>query len=759
MTPGDGGGTPMKGMEQVIATFREEATERLAEVESALLELETATGDKGLIDQIFRAVHTVKGSSGMFGLEAISSFAHEMEACFEHVRSGRLAVSRPLIDASLAATDLIRVMLASPDEARADERDRILGVFRGLSGAVEGAANAGPVKTAAVKAAAVKKAAGKGAGKAGKAGKRGKAAGDDDKRMYRIRFRPGRDLLRDGTNPILLLRELAELGRCEVIADTGAIPALDELDAESCYVGWELVLTTDRGSDAIRDVFIFIEDRCELRIEAIVSGEDDGAAPKKLGQILVERGDVTEGQLREALASQKRIGTIIEERGFATPAAVRAAAIEQKATLQTRAERQGPVDAGSIRVPADRLDALVDLVGELVIAQARLEQIAGRHEDADLTAIAEDIARLSADLRDNTLDIRMIPIGTTFSKFTRLVRDLSSELGKEIALVTEGAETELDKTVIERLGDPLVHLIRNSCDHGVEVPAVRVAAGKPARATVRLAAYHAGRNVIVEIQDDGAGLDGDAIRVKAIERGLIDAGAKLSQQELFNLIFLPGFSTAKVVSNVSGRGVGMDVVKRSIDALRGSTEIESARGVGTTIRITLPLTLAIIEGLMVAVGEASYVLPMSLIEECVELTRADVERANGNRVMPVRGELVPYLRLRDWFQVAGQAPTIEQITIVTAGGLRFGLVVDSVIGQHQTVIKALGAMYAGVRGISGATILGDGTVALIIDVPALLRAATATPAALSHDERAPVAGAGIPGSVLNKTTTTKERRA
>jgi two-component system chemotaxis sensor kinase CheA len=318
----------------------------------------------------------------------------------------------------------------------------------------------------------------------------------------------------------------------------------------------------------------------------------------------------------------------------------------------------------------------------------------------------------------------MIPIGTTFNKFNRLVRDLSTELHKDMELCTEGAETELDKTVIERLGDPLVHLIRNSCDHGIEVPAVRVAAGKPARATVRLAAYHAGRNVIVEIQDDGAGLDGEAIRAKAIERGLIEAGAKLSEHDLFNLILLPGFSTAKTVSNVSGRGVGMDVVKRSIEALRGSIEIESVRGAGTTIRITLPLTLAIIEGLMVAVGDASYVLPMSLIEECVELTRADVARANGNRVTPVRGELVPYLRLRDWFQVAGQEPPIEQIAIVTAGGLRVGLVVDHVIGQHQTVIKALGAMYAGVKGISGATIRGDGTVALIIDVPALLRAAS-----------------------------------
>ena len=696
----------MKGLEQVIVTFREEAADRLDEVEEALLELESSPSESGLVDRIFRAIHTVKGSSGMFGFDAISSFAHEVEAAFEHVRSGRLAVTKTLIDLSLTATDLIRTMLAAPGEPVPPEREQIVSGFRALA---PGAA-AAPAKAAAV-APSPEVATPNSA---------------TPEVAYRVRFRPGLDLLRDGTNPALLLGELRELGPCEVMADTTAIPSLDEIDPESCYTSWEIVLTTTRGVDAIRDVFIFVEDRCELKIERIeVVSEVDGK-DKKLGEILVERGDVTRGQLKEALASQKRIGEIIEEKGFAPAAAVRAAAIEQQVVRQANAKRQTPAaeSATSIRVAAERLDDLVDLVGELVIAQARLGEIAGRREDPELASVAEDIARLSADLRDNTLSVRMVPIGTTFSRFNRLVRDLSAELGKDIELVTEGAETELDKTVIERLGDPLVHLIRNSCDHGLEVAERRIAAGKPARGTVRLGAYHAGRNVVVEIRDDGAGLDGDAIRAKAIERGLIEPDAKLSKNELFGLIFLPGFSTAKVVSSVSGRGVGMDVVKRSIDALRGSIEIESARGAGTTIRITLPLTLAIIEGLLVGVGDASYVLPMSLVEECVELTRDDVERAHGNQVTPVRGELVPYLRLRHWFQIPGEEPPIEQITIVTAGGLRFGLVVDRVVGQHQTVIKALGAIYAGVRGISGATILGDGTVALIVDVPALLRAVT-----------------------------------
>jgi two-component system chemotaxis sensor kinase CheA len=380
----------------------------------------------------------------------------------------------------------------------------------------------------------------------------------------------------------------------------------------------------------------------------------------------------------------------------------------------------------SIRVGASKLDSLVDLVGELVIAQARLAQMAASRDDAQLVAIAEDVGRLSAELRDNTLNIRMVPIGTTFGRFKRLVHDLAAELGKEIELATDGAETELDKTVIERLGDPLVHLIRNCCDHAIETPQAREAVGKPRGGTVRLMAYHSGPSVFIEIRDDGAGLDAAAIRKKAVEQGLIAADSSLSEREIHKLIFLPGFSTAKRVSNVSGRGVGMDVVKRSVEALRGSIQIESESGKGTTIRLKLPLTLAIIEGLLVAVGDANYVLPMSLVEECVELSGEDIANAHGSHLATVRGQRVPYLRLRDWFGISGERPPIEQIAITASEGQRVGLVVDGVVGQHQTVIKTLGRMYHDVNGLSGATILGDGTLALIVDVPALLRTASGT---------------------------------
>jgi two-component system chemotaxis sensor kinase CheA len=712
----------MNVLDVSMATFREEAAERLAEAESSLLELKGAPESAELVDCIFRALHTVKGASAMVGLEAISTLAHDIEAVFAKIREGRLAAETDVVNLSLAGLDVIRAMVADPTLALSPAEQATLGELRALGGRDE----AKPEGTATAGAIVFFPDDPSSATEGAEATVSSSLQGSPEPETYRIRFRPRANLLKEGGDLRQVFAELAALGSCELVADVSAIPALETMDPGACYVAWDMLVTTNRGADAVRDVFLLVEEGAELRIEPLdLTDAAASGGPKRFGEILLERGDLTTGQLNEALASKKRIGDVLLEKGYVTPAAVKAAALEQKVRRAQAESRAAAAPASAtVRVAAERLDELVDLVGELVIAQARLVQIAAHRDDPELATVAEDLARLSSELRDSTLSVRMVPIGTTFSRFNRLVHDLAGELGKDIELETRGAETELDKTVIERLTDPLMHLIRNSCDHGIEAPAVRVAAGKPARATVTLSAYHAGRHVVVEIRDDGAGLDLEAIRARAIEKNLIDPGAVLSESEITGLIFLPGFSTAKVVSNVSGRGVGMDVVKRSIEALRGTVEIESQRGQGTCIRITLPLTLAIIEGLLVRVGTASYVLPMSLVEECVELTRADVARANGNRVTPVRGELVPYLRLRDWFQVEGDGPAIEQITIVTAGGFRCGLVVDHVVGQHQTVIKSLGNMYAGVKGISGATILGNGDVALIVDVPILLRAAT-----------------------------------
>jgi two-component system chemotaxis sensor kinase CheA len=453
---------------------------------------------------------------------------------------------------------------------------------------------------------------------------------------------------------------------------------------------------------------------------------------KRLGEILVDRGDITPEELREVLGEKKFIGEMLVEKGIVPPGKVESALMEQQ-HVRTRQEKDRAKEESisSIRVPADKLDTLVNLVGELVTVQARLSQTASTLEHAELASVAEEVEHLTAELRDNTLNIRMLPIGTTFGRFKRLIRDLSQELGKEIEMTTDGADTELDKTVIERLNDPLVHLIRNSIDHGIESPDGRLAAGKPRVGRIHLSAVHSGANVVVEITDDGRGLDREAILGKAMERGLIAAGAELSDRDIYNVIFAPGFSTAKEVTNVSGRGVGMDVVKRSIDALRGSIDIKSEKGRGTTVTIKLPLTLAIVEGLLVGIADSRFVLPLSIVEECVELTRKDVEESHGRNVAHIRGEIVPYIKLRNEFNIAGDPPDIEQIVITDVNGEKVGFVVDSVIGEHQTVIKNLGKAYRDVDTISGATILGDGSVALIVDALKLVKSMETSEAAVA----------------------------
>lgn len=493
--------------------------------------------------------------------------------------------------------------------------------------------------------------------------------------------------------------------------------ALEEIDPELCYMAWDIVLTTSQDENAVRDVFIFVEDISEIKIQKI---QEDPADHKKIGEILVERGDVSCADLETALNRQSRIDQVLVSGKIVSQGAVDAALAEQTHLKQRQFQKQESLAASSIRVASEKLDKLVDLVGELVTVQARLSQKAAAQEDADLLNIAEVVERLTAELRDNTMSIRMLPIGTTFSKFKRLVRDLSNELGKKVVLTTAGGQTELDKKVIEQLNDPLVHIIRNSIDHGVESPGMREAAGKPREGKVHLSAEHSGANVLIRICDDGAGLNAAAIRETAVAKGLIPPEADKSDRELFNLIFAPGFSTIKNVTSVSGRGVGMDVVKRGIESLRGNIEVESTAGQGTAITLKLPLTLAIIDGLLVETDGEKYVLPLSIIEECVELTREDVRHTHGRNILNIRGDLVPYISLRERFRIQGAPPDIEQIVIGEAQGQRLGIVVDRVIGQRQIVIKTMSKVYNDVDEISGATILGDGTIALILDIAKLL---------------------------------------
>lgn len=680
--------------------YREEAYELLAELERSLLAMEEDPGDAELIGSVFRALHTIKGSGAMFGFDDLASFTHELETVFDLVRNGKMDVSKPLVDLTLKAGDQIRFMLDAPGEAAADdvEARRIIQSLRKLvpEECVLSERVPQPVKPAPVV--------------------KGPEA------TYRISLRLQQDIFSKGTNPIFLLRELRDLGACKIIAHTGAIPELGDLDPEKCHTTWTVILTTEKGLDAVRDVFIFVEDECELTIEKIdeLGASDHHEPPEKLGQMLLERGQISQEDLRRALSEQKRIGQLLVNRGLVAPDAVASALAEQEHIREVRKRQQREEQVSSVRVPAERLDILVNLVGELVTVQARLSQAVASPDRSELLSISEEVERLTVELRDNTMSIRMLPIGTTFSKFKRLVRDLSGELGKDIVLVTEGAETELDKTVIERLNDPLVHLIRNCVDHGIERPDVRKSLGKPGQGTIHLSAIHSGAHVLIRIADDGAGLNGEAIRAKAVERKLVAPDAELTEKELFGLIFAPGFSTAREITNVSGRGVGMDVVKRSIDALRGSIDVSSRLGQGTSVTLKLPLTLAIIDGLLVRVGDGDFILPLSIVEECIELTREDAAKAHGRHLTHVRGEMVPYIRLREQFEITAAAPDIEQIVITECANGKIGFVVDKVIGEHQTVIKSMSKAYGRVDVISGATILGDGKVALILDAQKLV---------------------------------------
>jgi two-component system chemotaxis sensor kinase CheA len=500
---------------------------------------------------------------------------------------------------------------------------------------------------------------------------------------WRLFFRLPANAMANGTNPLTLLDELRELGECRIVARTNAVPPLPDLIATECHIGWDVELRGDISRDDIDDVFLFVMDDMELQVEALEVEAADAADPEQ---------DI-------APANE---GAAVEANGRATG-------------------KSGE----SVRVPAERLDALMDRVGELVIVQSRLSQLANGEVSAEaselaLRSISEEIERLASELRDTMMVLRMVPVATLFNRFRRLVHDLARETGKAIELSTEGESTEVDKTVTERLADPIVHLIRNSCDHGLETPEERIAAGKPPAGQVRLSAHQAGGEVLITIQDDGRGIDRERVRAKAEANGLIQSGQQLSDHDLLQLIFHPGFSTAAQVTSLSGRGVGMDVVKRTIEGLRGNIDVVSEPGAGSTITLRIPLTLAIIEGLLVRVGTGRYVIPLAAVEECIELPLEEDMRSRGRSFLQLRDSLVPFLRLRELFDTGTRPDPHQKVVVIATGGERVGLVVDQIIGSHQTVIKSMPTLHRDVASFSGATILGDGGVALILDVVQLV---------------------------------------
>ncbi|OAF16714.1 chemotaxis protein CheA [Bradyrhizobium neotropicale] len=665
--------------------FRQEASELFEVLEGALLDLGQRPDDRELVDSAFRALHTIKGSGAMFGFDKVASFTHEFETAFDRVRKGEIRPTQELISVALAAKDYIRALIEDPQstddiigEAILDDLKRFVSSDRLEAPAAEVAEALAPAES--------------------------KQAG------WHLYLEFESHILRNGSNPLDLLEDLCKLGPCFVVPITDGVPFLDEMDPEDCYLKWDVKLHAACDKDAIDDVFMFVQDEMKLTLSPLEHVE--APAPVPLFQLLDEEPMPPPVMEKTAPAAEVAAAPVVDEPEPKSE-------IKREAPVRREEAKREERGIATVRVQAERLDELMDRVGELVIAQARLTQLASAGSDLSIKLIAEEIERLASSLRDTTMGARMVPIGSLFGRFRRLVHDLSRDLSKPVEFVTSGEDTELDKTMIECLADPLVHLIRNAIDHGIEDTATRAAAGKTEQGRIELAAVHSGAQVLVTVKDNGGGLNTARIRAKAEEQGLIAAGAALTDHEIHQFLFHPGFSTAQTISALSGRGVGMDVVKRTIENMRGSIDLSTRPGQGTTVTLRLPLTLAIIEGLLIRVGEGRYIIPLSAVEECVEL-KAEDERSRGRNFLNVRGNLVPFLRLRELMTASGTPDQHQKTIIISTGETRVGLVADQIIGNHQTVIKSLSKLHSDVTIFSGATILGDGTAALILDVAQLV---------------------------------------
>lgn len=700
----------------------QEARELLTSMESALLEMETEGQSAERINAVFRAAHTIKGSAGLFGLDMIVGFTHVMESVLDRVRSNVLPMDADMIAVLLRSGDylgkLVDTLETDTPEADPDEVEHKL-LMSLLNGYL------GPVQEVSVSPAP-----------AGEAPETEMPDGNDpqvNNENWHLSLRFGVDVLRNGMDPLSFIQYLSGLGEIVYLHTvTQGIPSVEEMDPETCYLGFEIDLRADVDKKKLDDVFEFVrEDSC-IRIlpphakmtEYIGLIDSQTGSGQLLGEILVAGGTLTESELEQVLALQARshaqgdmatprLGELLIQEHMVQAPVVAAALVKQR-----QGEEKRNAESRIIKVEAGKLDQLINLVGELVIACAGARILADRSRQVTLSESLGEVGQLVGQIRDRSLDLRMIPIGEVFQRFPRVVRDVSKELGKKIDLVITGAETELDKSMVEKLGDPLTHIVRNAIDHGIESMEVREASGKPSVGKVRLHAYHDSGCIVIEISDDGKGLDAEKIRAKAIERGMISPDAVLNEGDIYKLIFAAGFSTAEKVTNLSGRGVGMDVVKRAIEQLRGDIELESEKGRGTTLRIRLPLTLAIINGFQVGVGKAVFVVPLDMVDECIEFS-AEAGRDYTN----LRGQVLPFVRLRELFCIEGSEGVRENIVVVKYAGRRFGIVVDALLGEAQTVIKPLSKLFRQVKGISGSSILGSGDVALIIDVPVLMQEA------------------------------------
>ena len=708
-------------LDDALQTFILESHELLEDMEAALLGVAQAEEKDEMVNAIFRAAHTIKGSSGLFSLDHIVEFTHVVESVLDQVRAGKLSIADQLVVLMLACCDHIGALVESVadgqtalDAALASQGEPLLVQLRRYLDAPPTQAPTQPTSTLQDQP---------GVDPIERLNNAGVSADH-----WHISLRFGPDVLKNGMDPLSFIRYLETLGRiCGMVTLSDALPDAATMDPESCYLGFEIAFQSKADKAAIEHVFEFVLDDCSLQILPPHSLIDDYVRliqhqqgdVARLGEMLVRCGTLTPQELDQALNAQsdtpaKPIGTILVEQGSVQPEVVEAALTKQKQVKDSAA-----AESRSIRVDADKLDQLINLVGELIIAGASVNLIARRSHISELEESTSKLSMLVEEVRDSALQLRMVKIGATFGRFQRVVHDVSRELGKDIALMIDGEETELDKTVVEKIGDPLMHLVRNAMDHGIESAEVRATRGKPAQGTLKLNAFHDSGSIVITVQDDGGGLKRERILAKALERGLVEPGQHLSDADIYALIFEPGFSTAEQVTNLSGRGVGLDVVKRNITALRGTVSLSSEAGVGTTVTVRLPLTLAIIDGFLVEVGKSVYAIPLDMIEECVAYTAEP-----GHDYTSLRGQVLPFIRLRELFGIAGTPAKGENIVVLKYAGQKAGLVVDTLLGEFQTVIKPLGHIFNQVSCISGSTILGSGDVALILDVPALVRQAT-----------------------------------
>ena len=706
-------------VDPVRQTFRVESSELLEEMEKSLLRMESSPDDTDAINALFRAAHTIKGSSGIVGIETVERFTHVVESVLDKVRCEEVRVTGDLIEVLLKCRDHISNLVdlamedSPPDQAMQAEGQALhkdLSKYLKNSNSGDTILNSQAIKYGVPRITT-------GCGK----------KVESENWHISLRFAP--TVLQDGMDPISFINYLSRLGEIvSLITITDSMPPAAEMDPEICYPGFEIEFRSDFDKKTIDDVFEFVREGSTIHIlppksniasyiELINNLPED---PLKLGELLVKGGALSPSELEYALEQQntddRPIGEILVNDCIVHPEVVDAAVVKQTQAREVKCQ-----EARTIRVDTGKLDQLVTLVGELVIANATIDQQALRLKDGDLIESASAMARLVEEIREKAMQVRMVPINEIFSRFQRVVRDICHNTGKDIELVINGGDTEVDKTVVEKISDPLMHLVRNSADHGIELPDARVSKGKPAKGVITLNAFNDAGSIVIEVSDNGSGLDRDRILKKALERGLVSQNQALSDNELFRLIFEPGFSTAEQVTKLSGRGVGMDVVKRNIEALRGTVDVESPESVGTVVRIRLPLTLAIIDGFMVGIGGSSYIIPLDMVVECIELSEADRLAGEWRNYVDLRGEVLPYIRLRDLFDEKSGLPHYEHIVVVRYAGRQMGMGVDELHGEVQAVIKSLGRFYREIEGLSGATILGDGTVALILDVPRLIQ--------------------------------------